>query len=164
MNAIEKHTISILVDNEFGALGRVIGLFSARGFNLDSLTVSEVGGGISRITVITQGNNDTIRHIITLLERIVPVHRVKDLTISSPHIEREVALVKVIGKDNHIAALQLAERFGAKTVDSTAESFIFELTDTTEKIAKFIAIMADFGLAELSRTGVTALSRGVNNL
>ncbi len=162
MQPDNKHTISILVDNEFGALARIINVFSSRGFNLDSLTVSEVDhkNELSRVTILTHGSEDTVKLIINLLERIVPVHRVRDLTVSSPHIEREVALVKVIGKEHHIDALQLAERFGARVVDSTPESFVFELSDTPEKIDKFIGLMFEYGVSEMSRTGVTAISKG----
>ncbi len=163
---IERHTIAVLVDNESGALQRVIGLFSARGYNIETLTVSEVDQEkkISRITIITHTSNRVIEHVIALLERLVPVHEVHNLTLQSPHIERSVALVKVVTEDSdhRVRAQQLADRFGARTIDSTKESFIFELSDMPEKLDKFIDLMRPFGLAEITRTGVTAMSRGIN--
>lgn len=164
----EKHTIAILVDNEFGVLARVIGLFSARGYNIESLTVSEVDHekNLSRITIITYGTDKIIEHIKTLLLRIVPVYEVRDLTVESPHIEREVGLIKVINDDAEAraAAQQLADRFGARTLDSTDESFIFELTATADKIDKFIGLMRPHGVAEIGRTGITAMARGTHCL
>ncbi len=160
----QKHTIAVLVDNEFGVLARVIGLFSARGYNLESLTVSEVDHerNLSRITLITNGEQHTIELIMALLEKIVPVYEVRDLTVESPHIEREVGLVKVVSddEDKHFEAIKLATRFGARTIDSTPESFIFELSDMPEKVDKFIALMKPLGVREVCRTGVTAISKG----
>ena len=159
-----KHTISVLVDNEPGALSRVIEMFAARGYNIESLSVAEVEAcdKLSRITIITSGTDKIIHHIIALLERLVPVHKVKDLTSSSPHIEREVVLLKIITDDaeSRIQSLKLADRFGAKTIDSTPKSFVFELVDTSEKILKLIDLMKPYGLAEISKTGVTAISKG----
>ncbi len=161
-----KHTIAVLVDNEFGVLGRVIGLFSSRGYNIDSLTVSEVDEQKhrSRITIITHANERIIAQIMSLLERLVPVHEVRDLTVESPHIERSVGLVKVINESQEAraSAQQLADRFGARTIDSTAESFIFELSDTPEKLDKFITLMAPYGVKEVCRTGATAIARGID--
>ena len=159
----ESHTLSVLVDNEPGVLARVIGLFSGRGFNSESLTVAEVAheSHLSRITVVTSGAPETIEQIGHQLERLVPVHRVTDLTLDGRSIERELAMVKVKGKgDNRAEALRLAEAFRAKTIDATVESFIFELTGAPKKIDDFVEIMRPIGLVEVSRTGVAAISRG----
>jgi len=159
----ESHTLSVLVDNEPGVLARVIGLFSGRGFNIESLTVAEVAheSHLSRITVVTSGAPETIEQIGHQLERLVPVHRVTDLTLDGRSIERELAMVKVKGKgDNRAEALRLAEAFRAKTIDATVESFIFELTGAPKKIDDFVEIMRPIGLVEVSSTGVAAISRG----
>lgn len=167
-NQLEKHTISVLVDNEFGTLSRVIGLFSSRGYNIDSLTVSEVdsGKGLSRITIITHASQEVVGQIMVLLQRIVPVRQVVDLTVESPHVEREVALIKLVDDDEHkrAQAQLVADRFGAHTIDSSPESFIFELTDTPEKIDKFIVLQQENGVREVCRTGVTAMARGVRRI
>lgn len=160
---IEAHTLSVLVDNEPGVLARVIGLFSGRGYNIESLTVSETDHtrNLSRITVISSGTPLVIDQIRHQLERMVPVHRVTDLTVLGPHVERELALIKVVGKgDKRIEALRAADIFRAKVVDSTLESFVFEITGTAEKINAFIDLMRPLGLVDLSRTGAAAMSRG----
>lgn len=160
----ERHTIAVLVDNEFGVLARVIGLFSSRGYNIESLTVSEVdhAKGLSRITIITSGSDSTIKQIMALLDRLIPVHEVRDLTVESPHVEREVGLIKITGRDKtkRAKAQALADRFGARTIDSTPESYIFELSDTPEKLEKFIRLMQPYGVKEICRTGATAIARG----
>ena len=156
-------TISVLVDNEAGVLARVIGLFSGRGYNIDSLTVAPVadGGNLSRINVVTSGTQMVIEQIKAQLDRLVPVHRVADLTLDGPHIAREMALIKVAGTGNARAeALRLAEAFRARVVDATTESFVFEMTGSTEKLDAFVELMRPLGLAEVSRTGVAALARG----
>lgn len=157
------HTLAILVDNEPGVLGRVIGLFSGRGYNIESLTVAEteVDKHQSRITIVSSGTEHVIEQIKHSLERMVPVHKVHDLTVEGPHVERELALLKVKGKkEKRIEALQLAEVFRARILDSTLESFVFEVTGTSEKITAFIDLMRPLGLIETSRTGVVAISRG----
>ncbi len=159
----ESHTLAILVDNESGVLARVIGLFSGRGYNIDSLTVAEVDhtGHLSRITVVTRGTPAVIEQIKAQLGRMVPVHDVHDLTVEGPAVQRELALFKVAGKGEHrIEALRLAEIFRANVVDSTLESFVFEMTGTPEKIDAFADLMRPLGLAEIARTGVAALKRG----
>lgn len=165
----EKHTLSILVDNEPGVLARVIGLFSGRGYNIDSLTVSETEhqAHLSRITIVTRGTPHVLEQIKHQLERIVPVHRVNDLTViaramgQERPLERELALVKVRGDGNErVEALRLADAFHAKVSDATAEHFIFEITGKTTKIDQFIAIMQPLGLIEVCRTGVAAMNRG----
>ena len=160
----ERHTLTILVDNEPGVLARVIGLFSGRGYNIDSLTVSETEHerGLSRITIVTTGTPMVIEQIKNLLNRLVPVHRVADLTADRRDaIERELALVKVEGRGElRLEALRLASAFGARTVDATLNSFVFELTGLTVEIERFIAIMASVGLVEVSRTGIAAITRG----
>jgi acetolactate synthase-1/3 small subunit len=161
--SIERHTIAVLVDNEPGVLARVIGLFSGRGYNIESLTVAEVDGEaqLSRITLVTSGTPMVIEQIKAQLSRIVPVRTVRDLTQAGPHIERELALLKIRATDEkRIESLRLADIFRARVVDSTRESFVFELTGSTEKLDAFINLMVPLGLVELARTGVAAMSRG----
>jgi acetolactate synthase-1/3 small subunit len=160
---VERHTLSVLVDNEPGVLARVIGLFSGRGYNIDSLTVSETEHErhLSRITLVTTGTPMVIEQIRNQLERLVPVHWVTDITEAGTAIERELALVKVVGKgEMRVEALRLAQAFDAKTVDVTLESFVFELTGSTEEIERFLRVMQSVGLLEVSRTGVAAITRG----
>ena len=159
----ETHTLSVLVQNEPGVLARVIGLFSGRGYNIDSLTVSETEHAqhLSRITIVTTGTPAVIEQIKAQLGRMVPVHGVHDLTAEGKAVERELALVKVASHgERRVEALRLADAFHADVVDATVDHFIFELTGTTDKIEQFIAIMAPLGLKEVCRTGIAALSRG----
>lgn len=161
--AIERHIIAAIVDNEPGVLARVIGLFSGRGYNIESLTVAEVDATShrSRITIVTTGTAMIIEQIKAQLDRLVPVHKVNDLTTEGPHVERELALVKVRGEGNaRIEALRIADIFNAKARDATVESFVFEITGSTEKVDRFIALMGPLGLIEVCRTGVVAISRG----
>ncbi|HET8727459.1 MAG TPA: acetolactate synthase small subunit [Alphaproteobacteria bacterium] len=164
---IERHTIAVLVDNEPGVLARVIGLFSGRGYNIESLTVAEVdaGGHRSRITVVTSGSRMIIEQIKAQLDRLVPVHKVSDLTDEGPFVERELALIKVAATgDKRIEALRIADIFRARAVDSTLESFVFEVTGSSDKLNAFIGLMAPLGLVEVSRTGVVAIARGREGL
>ena len=166
-SAIERHTIAVLVDNEPGVLARVIGLFSGRGYNIESLTVAEVdrAHGLSRITIVTSGTPMIIEQIKAQLGRLVPVHAVRDLTEQGAHVERELALIKVSGTgDKRIESLRLADIFRARVVDSTIESFVFEMTGSTEKLNAFINLMEPLGLVDVSRTGVVAISRGGSRL
>jgi acetolactate synthase-1/3 small subunit len=159
----ERHTLSVLVDNEPGVLARVIGLFSGRGYNIESLTVSETehASHISRITIVTTGTPMVLTQIRHQLERLVPVHSVTDLTRSGRPLERELALVKVAGTgDARIAALQLAGAYEATVVDATTGHFVFQVTGSTTKIDEFVAVMAPLGLVEICRTGVAAIARG----
>lgn len=161
--ATERHTLSVTVDNEAGILARIAGLFSSRGYNIDSLTVADVTEDekISRITIATTGTPQVIEQVVAQLDRMVPVHKVLDLTALGPHVERELALVKVAGTgDNRIEALRLAEVYRARVVDATVSSFIFEVTGGTEKIDKFLELMREVGLVEVARTGVAAIGRG----
>ena len=156
-------TLSVLVDNEPGVLARVIGLFSGRGYNIDSLTVTETEHEkhLSRITILTRGTPSVIEQIKHQLERLVPVHRVRDLTLESDSMERELALIKVAGKgEKRIEALRLAEIFRASVIDASIEHFVFEITGRTSKIEQFIQIMTELGLVEVSRTGIAAIGRG----
>ncbi len=160
----ETHTLAVLVDNESGVLARVIGLFSGRGYNIDSLTVAETDhkSHLSRITVVTNGTPAVIEQIKNQLLRMVPVHDVHDLTVEGPSVQRELALIKVAGKgDKRVEALSTSEVFRAKVVDSTLESFVFELTGMPEKIDAFIDLMRPLGLLDVARTGVAAISRGL---
>ena len=162
-SGIERHTIAVLVDNEPGILARVVGLFSGRGYNIESLTVAETDPRekLSRITVVTSGTRMIIEQIKAQLGRLVPVHIVRDLTDEGPHVERELALVKIVSTgEKRIESLRLADIFRAKVIDSTTESFVFELTGSTEKLDAFINLMEPLGLADVSRTGVVAISRG----
>ena len=156
-------TISVLVDNEAGILARVIGLFTGRGYNIDSLTVAPVedGHGRSRINIVTSGSEMVIEQIKAQLDRLVPVHRVSDLTREGPHIAREMALIKVIGTgDKRVETLRIADAFRARVIDASTESFVFELNGNTEKLDAFLDLMRPLGLAEVSRTGVAAIARG----
>ncbi|WP_411837177.1 acetolactate synthase small subunit [Paracoccus sp. ME4] len=160
----ESHTLAVLVENEPGVLARVIGLFAGRGYNIDSLTVAEVDhtGHRSRITVVTRGTPEVIEQIKAQLGRIVVVHEVHDLTVEGPAVERELGLFKVRGSgEKRVEALRIAEIFRANVVDSTLESFVFELVGTPSKLDAFADLMRPLGLIDLARTGVAALSRGV---
>lgn len=159
----EQHTLSIMVDNEPGVLARVIGLFSGRGYNIDSLTVSETmhEKHLSRITIVTTGSPMVIEQIRNQLDRLVPVHGVTDLTVMGDPISRELALIKVAGKgDKRSEALRIAEAFRAQVIDASTEHFVFELTGRNAKIEQFIALMQTLGLVEVARTGVAAIARG----
>ncbi|WP_372891269.1 acetolactate synthase small subunit [Rhodosalinus sp.] len=159
----ETHTLAVLVDNEPGVLARVIGLFAGRGYNIESLTVAEVDhtGHRSRITIVTTGTPQVIEQIKAQLGRIVPVHEVHDLTTEGRAVERELALFKVAGQgEKRVEALRLADIFRANVVDSTLESFVFQITGTSEKVDAFAELMRPLGLIEMARTGVAALSRG----
>jgi len=161
--ASERHTLSILVDNEPGILARIAGLFTARGYNIESLTVTDVSADetVSRITIVTSASAHVMEQIIAQLDRLIPVHKVTDLTALGPHVERELALVKVAGTgDLRIEALRLADVYRARVVDATTSSFIFEVTGGTDKIDTFVALMREVGLVEVARTGVVAISRG----
>ena len=160
---IEQRTLSIVVDNEPGVLARVIGLFSGRGYNIDSLTVTETEHEkhISRITIITTGTPMVIEQIKHQLDRLVPVHRVDDLTLLGEPLERELALVKVQGKgEKRIEALRMAEIYHAKVIDASTEHFVFEMTGRAREIEQFIEIMAELGMVEMARTGIAAIARG----
>jgi len=163
----EAHTLCVLVDNEPGVLARVIGLFSGRGYNIDSLTVSETEHQrhLSRITIVTRGTPMVIEQIKNQLERLVPIHRVIDMTQAGRSIERELAMVKVRGMgENRVEALRLADAFRARVIDASMESFVFEITGATDKIEQFINLMVPLGLVEVSRTGVVAISRGPDGM
>lgn len=164
-DVMERHTLAVLVDNVDGVLARVIGLFSGRGYNIDSLTVAEVDhtGHRSRITVVTTGTPQVIVQIKHQLERMVVVHEVHDLTVEGPSVERELALVKVGGTgDLRVEALRTAEVFRARVMDTTIESFVFELTGAPDKIDAFVELMVPLGLVEVARTGVAAMARGAD--
>lgn len=162
-DAEERHTLAVIVDNEPGVLARVVGLFSGRGYNIDSLTVAEVDhtGHMSRITIVTTGTPQIIEQIKAQLGRIVVVHEVHDLTVEGPSVERELALLRVSGEgEKRVEALRLADIFRANVVDSTLDSFIFEITGTPSKVDAFADLMRPLGLSEVARTGVAALRRG----
>lgn len=170
---VRRHTLAVLVDNEFGVLARVIGLFSGRGYNIESLTVAEVEhdedgvrkSGRSRITIVTSGTEMVIEQIKKLLDRMVPVYKVHDLTVEGAHVERELALVKVAGEGtDRIEALRVADIFRARAVDSTSTSFVFEITGASEKVDAFIGLMEPLGLVEVCRTGVAAVARGKHGI
>ena len=159
----ERHTLAVIVDNEPGILARIAGLFTARGYNIESLTVTDISedDAISRITIVTSASARVMEQIIAQLDRLVPVHKVSDLTALGPHVERELALVKVAGIGDHrIEAMRLAEVYRASVVDATIGSFVFEVTGGTEKIDTFVALMREVGLVEVARTGIVAISRG----
>ena len=165
--AAERHVLTVTVDNEAGILAKIAGLFTARGYNIDSLTVADISENhaLSRITIVTNGPPQVIDQIEAQLERLVPVHRVVDLTQAGPHVERELALVKVAGKGDHrIEAMRLAEVYRARVIDATTSSFVFEVTGGSEKIDTFVALMREVGLVEVARTGVVAIARGKDAL
>jgi acetolactate synthase-1/3 small subunit len=164
---IERHTISVLVDNESGVLARVIGLFSGRGYNIESLTVAEVdpANELSRITVVTTGTPMIIEQIKAQLERLVPIRKVVDLTTLDAHVERELALVKVKCRgEKRVESLRIADIFRARAIDSTSNSFVFEISGSTDKLNAFIRLMDPLGLVDVSRTGVVAIARGAGGL
>jgi acetolactate synthase-1/3 small subunit len=164
---VERHTLAVLVENEPGILARVVGLFSGRGYNIDSLTVSETEHEkhLSRITIVTSGTPMVIEQIKHQLERLVQVRRVHDLTVEGPSIERELAMVKVKGQGDHrVEALRLADAFRARVIDASIESFIFEITGRSDKIDQFVDLMLPLGLVEVSRTGVVAIRRGAEGM
>ncbi len=159
----ERHVLTVTVDNEAGILAKIAGLFTARGYNIDSLTVADISDNhdISSITIVTHGPPAVIDQIHAQLERLVPVHRVTDLTEVGPHVERELALVKVAGTgEKRVEALRVADVFRAKVVDTTTSSFIFELTGAPDKIDSFVALMRELGLVEVGRTGIVGMIRG----
>ncbi|MFC4295148.1 acetolactate synthase small subunit [Novosphingobium tardum] len=159
----ERHVLTVTVDNEAGILARIAGMFTARGYNIDSLTVADISENhqVSRITIVTHGPPAVIDQIRAQLERLVPVHKVIDLTEMGAHVERELALVKVTGKgDTRVEALRVADVFRAKVVDTTTGSFIFELTGAPDKIDSFVVIMRELGLVEVGRTGIVGMMRG----
>jgi acetolactate synthase-1/3 small subunit len=160
----ERHVLNVTVDNEPGILAKITGMFTARGYNIDSLTVADISDdhAISRITIVTSGPPEVIDQIEAQLERLVPVHKVTDLTTAGAHVERELALVKVAGQGEHrVEALRIAELFRAKVVDTTTSSFVFELTGAPDKIDSFLALMRELGLVEVGRSGVVGMMRGV---
>ncbi|MDG6078417.1 acetolactate synthase small subunit [Erythrobacter litoralis] len=161
--ASERHVLNVIVDNEAGILAKISGLFTARGYNIDSLTVADISEdhAISRVTVVTNGPPPVIDQIRAQLERLVPVHKVIDLTEAGPHVERELALIKVAGTgDKRVEALRIAELFRAKVVDTTTASFVFELTGAPDKVDSFITLMRELGLVEVGRSGVVGMMRG----
>ncbi len=166
MSAVEaasSHTIAVLVDNEPGILARVVGLFSGRGYNIESLTVAQTDArkNLSRITIVTSGTPMVIEQIKAQLDRLVPVHRVHDLTQEGPHLERELALVKVKGTgEKRVEALRLADVFRAKVIDAKTDSFVFEVTGKSDKVTTFINLMESLGRVDVGRTGTVAMTRG----
>ena len=163
LESASSHTISVLVDNEPGILARVVGLFSGRGYNIESLTVAQIDAkkNLSRITIVTAGTPMVIEQIKAQLDRLVPVHKVRDLTVEGPHIERELALIKVRSTgEKRVEALRLADVFRAKVIDAKMDSFVFEVTGNSDKVQTFIGLMEGLGLVDVGRTGIVAMSRG----
>jgi acetolactate synthase-1/3 small subunit len=161
--AAERHTLAVIVDNEPGILARIAGLFTARGYNIASLTVSEISDdkAVSRITIVTSASPPVMEQIMAQLDRLVPVHKVVDLTVQGDHVERELALVKVAGVgEKRIEAMRLAEVYRGRVVDATTSSFVFEVTGSIDKIDKFVELMGEVGLVEVARTGIVAIARG----
>ncbi len=166
-DGFQVHTFSVIVDNEAGVLARVIGLFSGRGYNIESLTVAEIDAQekLSRITIVTSGTPMTIKQIGAQLDRLVPVHRVTDLTAEGPSVERELALIKVQGSgEARVESLRIADIFRAHVVDSSSRSFVFEIVGSTEKLDAFIDLMSPLGLVDVARTGVAAIARGPHGI
>lgn len=165
-NDNQRHTIAVLVDNEPGVLARVVGLFSGRGYNIESLTVAETNpeARVSRITIVTSGTVQIVEQIKNQLRRLVPVHTVSDLTIEGAYVERELALVKVSGPAGRVESLRIADIFRVRVVDSTNESFVFEIVGRPDKLEAFIKLMKPLGLVDVARTGVVAIARGPQGL
>lgn len=164
--ASERHVLTVTVDNEAGILAKIAGMFTARGYNIDSLTVADISEdhATSRITIVTRGPPHVIDQIRAQLERLVPVHKVTDLTEAGPHVERELALIKVCSSgDKRVEALRIAELFRAKVVDTTIQSFVFELTGAPDKIDSFLALMRELGLVEVGRSGIVGMMRGAQD-
>ena len=160
---VQRHTLAIMVDNEPGILARIAGLFTARGYNIESLTVTDIteDGTVSRITIVTSASDHVMEQIIAQLDRLVPVHKVHDLTLEGAHIERELALVKVRSSgEKRVEALRLADVFRAKVIDAKTDSFVFEVTGTSDKVQTFISLMESLGLVDVGRTGIVAMTRG----
>lgn len=165
--ASERHVLAVMVDNEPGILAKITGLFTARGYNIDSLTVADIteDHAVSRITIVTNGPPQVIDQIEAQLERLVPVHKVVDLTTVGPHVERELALIKVVGTgEKRVEALRVADIFRAHVVDTTTNSFVFELTGAPDKINSFVVLMRDLGLIEVGRSGVVGMLRGAEGV
>jgi acetolactate synthase-1/3 small subunit len=160
---IERHVMAVLVDNEPGVLARVVGLFSGRGYNIESLTVATISEdeSSSRINLVTSGTPMIIEQIKAQLERLVPVQDVHDLTEEGPHVEHEFALVKIVNAGSERReALRIADIFRARVVDTAVDSFVFSLTGSPEKIESFLDLMRNLGEAEIARSGVVAIMRG----
>jgi acetolactate synthase-1/3 small subunit len=163
----QRRTFAVLVDNEPGVLARVIGLFSGRGYNIESLTVTEIdiAEHLSRITIVTSGTNQVLDQIYAQLDRLVPIHRVSDISGAGPYVERELALVKVFGTgETRVEALRIADIFGAEVVDAGLDYFVFQVSHRSDKLDRFVELMRPLGLIDLSRTGVVAISRGPEGL
>ena len=164
---VETHALAVIVDNEPGVLARVIGLFSGRGYNIESLTVSETQHErhVSRITIVTSGTPAVIEQIKNQLGRMVPVHSVADLTVQGNSLTRELAMVKVSGTgEKRVEALRLADAFRARVIDAGTQSFIFEITGKSDKVEQFISLMVPLGLVEVARTGVAGITRGLEGM
>jgi acetolactate synthase-1/3 small subunit len=160
-------TFAVLVDNEPGVLHRLVGLFAARGYNIESLTVAETDhkAHTSRVTIVTRGTQHVLAQIEAQLTKMVSTRHVQDVTRDPNGLERELALVKVVGSGpDRVEALRVADIFRAKVIDTTHESFVFELTGAPSKIDKFTDLMRPLGLKEVSRTGVLSIQRGVEVL
>ena len=167
MDKINTHTLSVIVDNKFGVLGRVVGMFTSRGYNIDSLTGADgdENRNLSRITVMVTGTEMVIEQIKAQLERIVPVRVVVDLNEKGEFVNRELILVKVKAKgERRVESLRVADIFRARVIDSSGQSFIFELTGSSDKLNAFINLMKPLGLVEVSRTGAVAILRGAKAL
>jgi len=160
---IQRATFAVVVDNEPGVLHRVVGLFAARGYNIESLTVAETDrrAHTSRITIVTSGTPEILDQIRAQLEKMVSARDVHDVTRDPLGIERELALVRVRGSGlDRFESLRISEIFRAKVIDTTHDSFVFEVTGAPSKIDKFVDLMRPLGLVELSRTGVLSINRG----
>jgi len=167
MTEIKKHVIAILVDNEFGALARIVELFSARGYNIETLTVAPVSldKKMSRITITTFGTAKTVDLICKLLKRIVPVHHAAELTKSEGYIERELALVQLIAdKETHRKAMDVLKEYRTEIVEIDGESLVFEVIGTSVDVDEAVQKMKNYGLATVSRTGIAAGFKGEKRL
>lgn len=155
-----RHTLSVLVENRFGVLTRVAGMFSGRGFNIDTLNVAPtLDASMSRMTIVVRGDDKTLEQVVKQTEKLVDVIKVDDFS-DDQFVDRELVLMRVnVNEDTRSEVLQICDVFRAKIVDVRLDKLVIEITGNEGKIAKFISLMEHFGIAEITRTGKLALSR-----
>lgn len=156
-----RHTISILVENEFGVLSRVAGLFSGRGYNIESLCVAEtLDPTVSRITLVARGDDRVLEQIIKQLNKLINVIQVTDF-LGKPHVEREMALIKVSSDEKTRGeVMSIVDIFRGKVIDVGTHSYVIEVTGSEDKIQAFIELLQPLGIREIVRTGKVAMHRG----
>jgi acetolactate synthase-1/3 small subunit len=160
-----RHTISVLVENEFGVLARVAGMFSGRGFNIESLTVAEtLDPQVSRITLVTRGDDKVLEQITKQLNKLINVIKVLDFS-SAPHVERELALIKVEANEkNRSELMNVVDIFRGKVIDVSPHAYLIEVTGDEDKIGAILELLKPLGIKEIARTGKVAMHRGLQML